>query len=83
MLTQSQIENVNQLLDEISPREQNFLVNFLISKTEDTEADSLNFAYDLHLYQYNNSGALISLFLSCYHNTDYLFKLIKQRNGEK
>lgn len=81
MLTQSQIENVIQLLDEINPREQNFLINFLISKTDDSEADSINFAYDLHLYGYEHSGALISLFLLCYRDTDNLFKLMEQKKG--
>lgn len=61
-MSTSRVRHILSELQKITPRERNFLFNFMMSRTGDSSIDDRNFTFDLELYKYRNSVRLLKIY---------------------
>jgi hypothetical protein len=76
LIDETRLNFVQELIDDLTPEERNFTVNFFSSKTNDKLTDFFNYRLDLILYQYTHAPQLLFLFSFLYSNEQLVESLI-------
>ena len=61
-MSTSRVRHILNELQKITPRERNFLFNFLMTRTGNSSVDDRNFSFDLELGNYRNSARLMKIY---------------------
>ena len=77
----SAFKRITLELRKLTPRERNFIFNFMATKTGNRSIDNRNLLFDLNLYRYKNTSRLKRLFEMMYDLSDIELKKLSKAFG--